>query len=456
MFAKSGRRYGRSSTCTDWWYNTVSHSQFYQVVLFNNGILPHRDRSTYDPTLTSAVSYTVASAGAAPSSLTFGKEFMEIAGTYDGNVTIGFNRRLNNISNSIAAAKVAVEDIPSLFAIELGNEPDLYSGTDPIAVNDTWNVTLDQKSQILWQKTVGSELGLTNFIEAGVYLQPPKWSTALLAPLEVSNDASQYVKSFSDHSYPQSACSGSSTDLESLMTHSNIVDYTVKYKGDADAAHDIGKTFVLGETNSATCGGGGISPTFGAGLWIIDYIMQALLNHEPLGTVGPPPPILSHAPNSRWTSDNLLGQYCWWGKYDMGAPFYGAYFVASALAGADKVVQLDDGATDYAVYAVYESGSPLRAVLYNSEYYTSGTRSSTTFSLSNLGSSQSSVKAKRLTAPYATSRVDRGGNPSFGGQTFANVTCAIQGTETFETTTVTSGVATFTVGASEALLVYLA
>lgn len=28
---------------------------------------------------------------------------------------------------------------------------------------------------------------------------------------------------------------------------------------------------------TATQGGGGISPTFGAGLWIVDYVMQAVL-----------------------------------------------------------------------------------------------------------------------------------------------------------------------------------
>ena len=29
--------------------------------------------------------------------------------------------------------------------------------------------------------------------------------------------------------------------------------------------------------DSATCGGGGISPTFGAALWIIDYVLQSAL-----------------------------------------------------------------------------------------------------------------------------------------------------------------------------------
>lgn len=65
------------------------------------------------------------------------------------------------------------------------------------------------------------------------------------------------------------------------------------------------------------------------------------------------------------------------------------------------------------------------------------------------------TKAKRLTAGSALSRVDQGTNPSFGGQIVANGTCVIGGSETFETVTVgTAGTASFTVAASEALLVY--
>jgi hypothetical protein len=137
----------------------------------------------------------------------------------------------------------------------------------------------------------------------------------------------------------------------------------------------------------------------------------------------------------------------------MGAPYYGAYFAAMTLAGADQIAPLDSQTTAYAAYAIYKSGAPTKVLLYNSDYYTSGTRSSQTFVLSGLSSS--SVTAKRLTAPYATSRVDQGSNPTVAGQTFANGTCVIQGTQTIETVTVSSEKATFTVAASEALLVYL-
>jgi hypothetical protein len=124
-----------------------------------------------------------------------------------------------------------------------------------------------------------------------------------------------------------------------------------------------------------------------------------------------------------------------------------------ALANADKIAPLDDQSTAYAAYAIYENDSPVRVLLYNSDYYTTGTRPSETFTLSGL--SASAVTAKRLTGAYSTSRVDEGESPTVAGQTFGNGDCTVQGTESVETATVSGGEATFTVGASEALLVYL-
>lgn len=85
--------------------------------------MANRDRATYDASSSQQVTYTVANAGDAPSTLTFGPSFMSLAGTYGGKVTIGFNRRLNNLANTVAAAAKAVDQIGSLHAIELGNEP---------------------------------------------------------------------------------------------------------------------------------------------------------------------------------------------------------------------------------------------------------------------------------------------------------------------------------------------
>lgn len=84
----------------------------------------HRDRATFDATLASSVNYTVASPADAPESLTFGPSFFTLASQLAGDVTIGLNRELNNITNTGLAAALAKSSIPNLLAFELGNEPE--------------------------------------------------------------------------------------------------------------------------------------------------------------------------------------------------------------------------------------------------------------------------------------------------------------------------------------------
>lgn len=149
-------------------------------------------------------------------------------------------------------------------------------------------------------------------------------------------------------------------------------------------------------------------------------------------------------------------QYCFWGRYAMGAPYYGATAAAAFLAGGSHLTALDAGSGSYAGYATFDpSGAPLRVLLYNSDYFNgTGTRGSTSFVLTGL-TAAGAVRAKRLTAASALSRQDQGGNPSWGGQYYANGSCVVGGTETFETANVTGGQVSFSLRASEALVVYL-
>jgi hypothetical protein len=139
----------------------------------------------------------------------------------------------------------------------------------------------------------------------------------------------------------------------------------------------------------------------------------------------------------------------------MGAPYYGAYFAALALAQADHIAPLDDMKSNYAAYAIYKGAEAVRVLLYNSDYYVSGTRSVQNFTITGLPATSTAVSARRLTAPYATSRQDQGQNPTVAGQTFGNGTCLLQGSEVIETVAVVGGVASIQVFASEAVLVDL-
>ncbi|CAK7201835.1 hypothetical protein SEUCBS139899_004550 [Sporothrix eucalyptigena] len=384
-----------------------------------------QDRATYDPTTSAYVVYTVASAADAPTTLTYGPKFLTLAGTYDGTVVVGLNRQLGNLTNTILAAKEAVAGIDTLLALELGNEPDYWGLTAAaeFAQEDDWDIR------------VGSALGKTNIIQAGTWLSSVStWGAAELIATE-NTTARSYVRTYAHHNYPGGT-------VQSLMAHTSVVSNVAGYDSDVAAAIAVGKPYVFGESNSATGGGAsGVSPTFGAALWTLDYSVRAVYAN------------ISRTYFHHGTVGNC--QYCFWGRYDMGAPYYGATAAVAFLAGASHLTALDTGSSNYAAYATYDSaGKPLRVLLYNSDYFNgTGTRSSSTFTLSGL--TATSVKAKRLTAANALSRQDQGSLPTWGGQTYTNGNCVVSGTETYETTTVSSNSATFTLQASEALVVYL-
>ncbi|KAK0611804.1 glycoside hydrolase family 79 protein [Immersiella caudata] len=393
-----------------------------------------QDRAQYDASTSAYVVYSVARAADAPMTLTFGPKFMSLAATYPGSVVLGLNRAKNNIQNTIAAAKVAVAEMKNLLAIELGNEPEYWvKDKQPIA-SGSWNNVIDRASQNDWNIRVGSAIGKTNIIQAGNWNDsPPQWGAAGLIATENAT-VRQYVRHYSHHNYPGGS-------IQKLMTHSTTVQNVRVFNADVASALAIGKEYVLGETNSVSGGGAaGVSPTFGAALWTMDYILRATISN------------ISRIYFHQGTVGNC--QYCSWGRYSMGSPYYGQYIATAFMAGAKHIAALDAGTTNYAAYVTFDAaGAPLRVLLYNSNYYTGGTRSSESFTLTGL--TAATVKAKRLTASSATARADQGGDISFGGQTFTDVTCKIAGSERYETATVSGGQVTFAVKATEALLVYL-
>lgn len=347
----------------------------------------------------------------------------------------------------------------NLLAIELGNEPEcrfycvfLHASTQPAKPKtDTtrvdylsagqkiatdigqWTPALDAASQDSWTAQVGAALGKPAIFQGGVFNSaPPTWGIAQLLATQNATVQS-YIYDYSHHNYPGGT-------VQSLMSHSNIVSNLAAYDDDIAAVLDVGKQYVLGETNSISGGGAAdVSPTFGAALWTLDYSLRASASNISRtyfhhGTLG-------------------LCYYCFFGRYDMGAPYYGAYAAVAAMASGSHIAMLDTGTTDYGAYVVYgANGAPLRAILINSVYFETGTRGSETFTLTGLAGA--TVRWKTLTAANALSRVDQGSNPRFGGQEFANVTCAVQGTETYESASVSGGQVQITVLDSEAVVVY--
>ncbi|KAI1090802.1 glycoside hydrolase family 79 protein [Rostrohypoxylon terebratum] len=394
-----------------------------------------QDRALYDSSTSAYVVYSVSSPADAPASLTFGSSFMTLAGSYDGTVVVGLNRGKNQIQNTIDAAKVAVSEVKNLLAIELGNEPEYYSSAGQPIASGSWSPAIDAASQNNWDISVGSAVKKAPIIQAGNSNDsPPTWGAAELIATENAT-VKQYVKTYAHHNYPGGSVS-------SLMSHKSISTNLHVFDADVAAALKENKPYIFGETNSVSGGGAAtVSPTFGAGLWTMDYVIRASYSN------------ISRTYFHHGTVGNC--QYCFWGRYSMGAPYYGAYAATDFLAKASYLTALDDGSSNYAAYVSFDSdGAPLKALLYNSDYFSgSGSRSSQSFVLQGL--TGSSLKAKRLTAASAQSRVDQGATVTYGGQSFTDGNCNVSGTETFEAIAVSNGQVTVTINASEALVILL-
>ena len=94
--------------------------QFHPLIWFT---FP-RDLATFDQNLQVPVNYTVATPGSLPENVTYGPSYITFASELTGDVTLGLNRRLNNMVNTVLAALLVKETINNVFSIELGNEPE--------------------------------------------------------------------------------------------------------------------------------------------------------------------------------------------------------------------------------------------------------------------------------------------------------------------------------------------
>ncbi|KAA1113404.1 hypothetical protein PGT21_030738 [Puccinia graminis f. sp. tritici] len=408
-----------------------------------------QDRARYDREESQPVRYQLPSGGGAaqvPARLSFGPEFIRLANQLSpGPLTFGLNRQSGNLLNAGIAARDLVDHLSNLYAIELGNEPEFWAPGSPERKGlKNWTPDADARSQKAWQREISTRVAKKALVQAGVFLSPPRWSVSELA-LQEGPDL-QYVKSFGGHAYPQSACGNSKTSLAGLMNHTQIVSFVSRFEGEVRAAKKLGKPYHFSETNSATCGGHGISGTFGAALWLIDYVFQALLLgvnrlyfHQ--GTI-------NHSPYSFWNATQVSPTY------------YGAYFVSLALRGATELSRLPSSRPEVAVYGLWKCGRLVRLVIYHSEFRgpDSPARSPEPVEIHGLPPDVLRVRLLRLAAQHAfVSATGRLGpdHVSFGNTFFDNRDCTFRGPPLYQTLPVPSGPLQLHIAPSQAIIIEL-
>lgn len=203
-----------------------------------------------------------------------------------------------NLRDNSSAWKNAVQEAATAYnflgdklkLFEIGNKIDHFINKgwrpptwDVAMYNQQWRNISDQIIQSSWYKTAQ---------------HPPKFQAAVFADhpgVPVQQDEMDdfdiinltragltehdKIDTYAVHLYPQSTCDTARwyrLSMNLLPNHSVLWHNVSQYVPQVAAADKAGIPLVFGETNSASCSGrSGISDTFGAALWSVDYVLLA-------------------------------------------------------------------------------------------------------------------------------------------------------------------------------------
>ncbi|KAI0944684.1 hypothetical protein AcW1_002338 [Taiwanofungus camphoratus] len=320
----------------------------------------------------------------------------------------------------------------NLLGLQLGNEPDLYAahGHRP-STYSPWDY-FDEFSVVVDAISNDSQIPVRNNLIApsvsGTWTPEDIWNTGFI-PTFMNELGALAVEHYpADNCAAQYPNQGFGTPIDPQMVFANYLNHTsgqsivAPYLNSTAIAQASGKPFLMLETNTASCGGfPGVSDSFGAALWSIDYALQmAYANFsganlhvggrdDSYNPFTPPPSNMTNF--EQWT---------------IGPIFYSVLAVAEALGSSNTSRILDlnaNGANIYTpAYAIYEQGTIARVALFN--YITDPSGASTytaTISVSDTNEQNTTPPQVRVKYLLAES-VSVKDNITWAGQVSAAVT----------------------------------
>ncbi|KAI3321259.1 glycoside hydrolase family 79 protein [Xylariaceae sp. AK1471] len=223
--------------------------------------------------------------------------------------TLNFADNSSGWANAVAQAEAAHAALgDTLVAFELGNEIDHFInkhwrdaawGVDEY-VRQFQNLTAQITGSAWYQQALKTDNDSDDnnndgkkvpTFQAGVFADPPlvpdqqdevdDFSIVNLTAAGIASrpEEKNIISSYATHLYPQSTCDTARwyrMRLDLLSDHAVLWQNVSQYIPQVAAADVAGAPLVMGETNSASCSGkSGISDTFGAALWGVDYVLTA-------------------------------------------------------------------------------------------------------------------------------------------------------------------------------------
>ncbi|KAH7928005.1 glycoside hydrolase family 79 protein [Leucogyrophana mollusca] len=311
-----------------------------------------------------------------------------------------------------------------LVGLQAGNEPDLYSrhGHRPESYGPNDYTT--EFGLLIDAMEKDSNIPNPNLLIgpnlAGVWTPEDVWNTGFV------NDYSQQLSALAVERYPTDNCYaqfGVGTPrtgqemFADYLTHTSGQHIVSSFLNSSNYAQTVGKPLLMFETNTASCGGfPGLSDSYGAALWGIDYGLQMAFSNfsGALFHVGGQsvfynpftPPVTNQSTFHQWT---------------IGPIYYSALVVAEALGASNLSQVLDlnpNGGNEFTPgYAIYENGQPMRVALVNYVTDPSGASDYTASISIAGGSTPAQVKVKYLSATSTAQKY----NFTWAGQTFGDV-----------------------------------
>ncbi|EGO20268.1 glycoside hydrolase family 79 protein [Serpula lacrymans var. lacrymans S7.9] len=310
----------------------------------------------------------------------------------------------------------------NLIGLQVGNEPDLYSrhGHRPANYGPSDYVTEFGQLVTAMQNdaNVPNQGLLIGPNLAGVWSPEDIWNTGFVQQYNQELSALAVERYPSDNCYATFGIGTPRTGQEmfpSYLTHQSGIDIVSSYLNSTNYAQSVGKPFLMFETNTASCGGfPGLSDSFGAALWGLDYSLQmaysnfsgALMHVSGQDVYYNVPPPTNQSTFHQWT---------------IGPIYYSALVMAEVLgsSNASQVVDLQaNGNNEFTPgYAIYEHGQPMRVALFN---YVSDPTGASDYTAS-ISISGGMVPAQVNVKYLAASSVAQKYNFTWAGQTFGDV-----------------------------------
>ncbi|KAJ3476918.1 hypothetical protein NLI96_g10822 [Meripilus lineatus] len=350
---------------------------------------------------------------------------------------------MNDTANLRLQIAEVAEDIlgDTLLGLQLGNEPDLYAShghrQETYGPFDYFGEfgTVVQAIQNDPKIPARNNL-IAPSVASGPWKPEDVWNTGFLQAYGGS------LSALAVEHYPDNNCAaihpgdrfGAPTDPQSVfanyLNHTSGVHLVSPYLNSTAIAQSVGKPFIMFETNTASCGGfPGISDSFGAGLWALDYGMQmaygnfsgALLHvggsDAVYNTHLTPSPLLPAPPTNESTFH----------EWTIGPVFYSAVIMAEALGNTNtsRIIDLWPNAGNMYTpgYAIYERDVLARVALFN--YITDQSGASTyTASLSvggGMTSRPAAVPAQVYVKYFLAPSVADKSNITWAGQTMGTM-----------------------------------